>query len=267
MKRRDLAAALGAAAAVALGGHAAAQAQPAKATGKTYVLIHGAFHGGWCWQQVAARLRAAGHVVYTPTLTGAGERSHLLSETVTLDTWTKDILNVIRYEELSDVILIGHSFGGLTVSAVADKAKDRLRHLVYLDALMVGRGHSTFDERAPEDVGKSIAVALQTSGGLTLPPPPPAAYGVTDPAAAARVARLLTPQPLAVYLGKLQLDNPVGNGLPATYIGCTDPPLAAVAASHTAAQAMGWTYLTIRSGHDAMIIAPDELAGMLAQIG
>jgi hypothetical protein len=124
-----------------------------------------------------------------------------------------------------------------------------------------------FDERAPEDVAKSMAAALQTSGGLSLPPPPPGAYGVTEPDAAARVARLLTPQPLAVYLGKLQLDNPVGNGVPATYMACTDPPLAALAASHVAAQSLGWTYRTIKSGHDAMVIAPNELAGMLAQIG
>jgi pimeloyl-ACP methyl ester carboxylesterase len=262
MKRRDLAAALGAAVAVGLHGQAVAQTRP-----KTYVLVHGAFHGGWCFQQVAACLRQVGHVVYTPTLTGAGERSHLLTETVTLDTWTKDILNVIHYEELSDVILVGHSFAGLTVSAVADKARDRLRHLVYLDALMVTSGHSVFDERAPEDVAKSVAAALATSGGLSLLPPPAAAYGVTDPVQAARVARLLTPQPLAVYLGKFRLDNPVGNGLPATYIACTNPPLAALAASHTAAQSLGWTYRTIATGHDAMIIAPDELAGMLAQIG
>jgi esterase/lipase len=103
---------------VGLCGQAAAQSS-ASSGGKTFVLVHGAFHGGWSWKQVAARLRQNGHTVYTPTLTGAGERSNLLTETVNLDTWTTDIANVLHYEELSDVILVGHSFGGLTISTVS----------------------------------------------------------------------------------------------------------------------------------------------------
>jgi pimeloyl-ACP methyl ester carboxylesterase len=247
--------------------HGAATAQPRAAAAKSYVLLHGSFQGGWCWNQVAANLRQRGHLVYRPTLTGVGERSHLLNKTVTLEVWRTDILNLLRYEELTDVILVGHSFGGLIISAVADRAKDRIRHLVYLDALMVGRGHSAFDERPAADVAGAIALANETSGGLSLPPPPPAVYGVTDPAAAERMSRLLTPQPLAVYLNKLELDNEVGNGLPATYIACTSPPLAAVAPSHNAARALGWPFKTISTSHEAMITAPDELAAMLAEIG
>jgi pimeloyl-ACP methyl ester carboxylesterase len=265
MRRRALAAGIGAAATMML--HTPATAQPRPAAGKTYLLLHGAFHGGWCWKQVATSLRRLGHRVYRPTLTGAGERAHLLNDTVTLELWRTDILNVLRYEELSDVILVGHSFGGLTISMVADRAKDRIRHLVYLDALMVERGQSAFDERPGMEAASAAALAIETSGGLSLPPPSPTAFGVTDPAAVERVTRLLTPQPLAVYLNKLELDNPLGNGLPATYIACTNPPLAGVARSHDVARALGWPFKTISTGHDAMITAPDDLAAMLAEIG
>jgi pimeloyl-ACP methyl ester carboxylesterase len=247
--------------------HTPATAQRRPAAAKTYVLLHGAFHGGWCWEQVAEKLRQSGHRVYRPTLTGAGERAHLLNDTVSLEVWRTDILNVLRYEELSGVILVGHSFGGLTISMVADRVKDRIRHLVYLDALMVERGQSAFDERPGIEAAAATALAIESSGGLSLPPPSPTAFGVTDPATVERMTRLLTPQPLAVYLNKLELDNELGNGLPTTYIACTNPPLAGVVPSHEVARALGWPVKTISTGHDAMITAPAELAAMLAEIG
>src|SRR5262245_27195504 len=103
---------------------------------KTYVLVHGAWHGGWCWQAVARLLRAQGHQVTTPTQTGLGERRHLLRRGITLDVFVADIVNHIESEELKDVILVGHSFGGVSISGVADRIADRIRHLVYLDAVI-----------------------------------------------------------------------------------------------------------------------------------
>src|SRR5690349_12899671 len=102
---------------------------------KTYVLVHGAWHGGWCWSKVAAILRGRGHAVVTPTQTGLGERSHLLSKSIDLDVFVADIANVIKYEELNEVVLVGHSFGGNAISGVADKMPQRIRRLVYLDAV------------------------------------------------------------------------------------------------------------------------------------
>src|SRR6516165_6161272 len=100
----------------------------------TYVLVHGGGHGGWCYQRVARRLRTNGHDVYTPTLTGLGERSHLLSPDIDLDTHITDVVNVLHFEDLRDVILVGHSYGGLVVLGVADRAAPRIGKLVYLDA-------------------------------------------------------------------------------------------------------------------------------------
>src|SRR5580700_2534506 len=99
----------------------------------TYVLVHGGGHGGWCWQRVVPLLRAAGHEVYTPTLTGLGERSHLLRPDIDLDTHIADVVGVLRYEDLTDVILVGHSYGGMVITGVADRALARIGQLVYLD--------------------------------------------------------------------------------------------------------------------------------------
>jgi pimeloyl-ACP methyl ester carboxylesterase len=130
----------------------AAGAGGVAAKAQTFVLVHGAWHGGWCWSRVADRLRAAGHRVFTPTQTGLGERKHLLSKAITLDTFAKDIVNVIEAEELSSIILVGHSFGGLAISGVADAMPDKVRHLVYLDSLMVEGGKSPFDNLPPDIV-------------------------------------------------------------------------------------------------------------------
>src|SRR6185295_9033166 len=100
---------------------------------RTYVLVHGGGHGGWCYQRVARLLRARGHEVYTPTLTGLGERAHLLSAAVDLDLHVTDVVNVLEYEDLRDVILVGHSYGGMVITGVADRATDRIGHIVFLD--------------------------------------------------------------------------------------------------------------------------------------
>ena len=113
--------------------------QPA---GKTYVLLHGAWHGGWCWRPVAEGLQARGHRVFTPTQTGLGERSHLLSRDITLDVFVADLANVFESEDLADVVLVGHSFGGLAISGVADRMPERILHLVYLDSLILEDGRA-----------------------------------------------------------------------------------------------------------------------------
>ena len=141
------------------------------------MLIAGAFSGGWIWSRVANKLRTAGHTVYAPSNTGVADRSHLLSPNVTLDTFVKDIASLIVSEELSDVILVGHSFGGIPVSGAAEMVPSQIKQLVFLDALVVQPGKSAFDGLPPEVVAARRKAAQDTSGGRSLPVPPPAAFG------------------------------------------------------------------------------------------
>src|SRR6267143_4944805 len=246
------------------GGRRGGTAAKAQTAAQTFVLVHGAWHGGWCWSRVADRLRAAGRQVFTPTQTGLGERKHLLSKDITLDTFTKDIFNVIEAEELSNVILVGHSFGGLSISGIADAMPDKIRHLVYLDSLMVEGGKSPFDNLPPDIVAARRKAAEETSGGLSLPAPPPSVFGISDANDTDWVKRRLTPHPLNTYTSPLNIEGPVGNNLPRTYIACTNPTYAALEGSRKWVKAQqGWRWAEIATGHDAMVMAPDELARML----
>lgn len=230
------------------------------------MLVHGAWHGGWCWRAVADALRAAGHVVFTPTQTGLGERAHLLARTNTLDVFVDDIVNVIRMEQLDDVVLVGHSFGGIVISGVADRIPKQLRQLVYLDALILQNGQSAFSQLPDDVVAARIEAAHDSSGGLSLPAPPPAAFGLTREEDCKAVAARLTPHPLATYDSPLKLRHPVGNGLPRTYITCTAPIYPALAKMRAWVKEQGWPMLDIATGHDAMVTAPAELTTMLTRL-
>jgi pimeloyl-ACP methyl ester carboxylesterase len=235
--------------------------------GRTFVLVHGAWHGGWCWSRVADRLRALGHSVFCPTQTGLGERKHLLSKDITLDTFTTDIVNVIEAEELGNIVLVGHSFGGNAISGVADRMPERIRHLVYLDAMMIEGGKAPFDILPADVVAARRRAAEESSGGVSLPNPPASAFGVLQPADAEWVDRRLTPHPLSTYTSKLNLKGPVGNNLPRTYIHCTNPSYPALQASRDWVKAQsGWRCADIATGHDAMVTAPDELVRLLVDL-
>jgi pimeloyl-ACP methyl ester carboxylesterase len=250
----------------ATAGVAAAAAAPATAVAapaKTFVLVHGAWHGGWCWSKVASILRGRGHSVFTPTQTGLGERSHLLSKSIDLDVFITDIANVLKWEDLNDVVLVGHSFGGNAVSGVADRMRDRIRSLVYLDAVVLENGQSVFSQLPKDVVEARTKAAQETSGGLSIPAPPPSAFGITDAAQAQSVASRLTPHPFYTYVSPLKLENKVGNALPASYIVCTDPIYKVLETSRNWVKAAGWKMVEIRAGHDAMVIAPERLAELL----
>ncbi len=139
---------------------------------KTFVLVHGAFHGGWCWKRVADVLRSRGHHVTTPTQTGLGERSHLLSESITLSVFIDDIVNHLTWEDLTSVVLVGHSFGGITITGVADAVPERIAKLIYLDGAILENGEALFDLFPKEIVEVRIQAAKETSGGLAMPAPP-----------------------------------------------------------------------------------------------
>ena len=237
-------------------------------TAKNFVLVHGAWHGGWCWARVAERLRAAGHRVFTPTMTGLGERAHLLTPAVGLDTWIADAAGVIEAEELSDVVLVGHSFGGNVISGVADRMAGRLAHLVYLDALVIEGGRGPLEAFAPDIQAARRKAAEDYSGGLSLPVPDPMVFGgpFTD-ADMAWLKRRLTPHPFKTYTDKLMLEHPVGNGVAKTYIVVTDPIYPGLSGVRERLESQpGWAWREIATGHDAMVSAPAALSDLLRDI-
>ncbi len=230
-----------------------------------FVLVHGAWHGGWCWRDVGTRLRADGHTVFTPTMTGLGERAHLLNAQVGLSTFIDDVCAVIECEELTDVVLVGHSFGGPVISGVADRMPQRLRQLVYLDALIVQNGQSALGILPPQ-VQEERRQTIDPEG-LRMAMPSPDKFGVFAPEQAAWLQRRITPQPLKAYTEALSLQHPLGNGLPKTYIAVTAPwyaPLADIRAWVKAQPDWGWR--EIAAGHDAMVTAPDALAELLMDV-
>lgn len=244
----------------------------ATATPSTFVLVHGAWHGGWCWSRVAEQLRREGHRVYTPTLTGLGERSHLLHDDITVQTFIDDIVNVLTFEALDDVILVGHSFGGVVITGVADRVPDRLQRLVYLDGFLLDSGVSTFDTLPPDVVAKIRAKAQPPGNGAAaaaIPAPQAKHLGLIEASDIAFIEGRLTPQPLGSYDSALQLNGPVGNGLPCTYLHCTSPSYAPVEDSRTwVRQQKQWRWGEVAAGHDAMVSHAQEVAKALtAQIG
>ena len=149
----------------------------------TFLLVHGAWHGGWCWKRVTPLLRAAGHEVFTPTLTGLGERKHLMSPDIGLDTHVQDVVGVLEYEDLRDVILVGHSYAGMVITGVAGRTPERIAHLVYLDAFVPEDGKSLMDYQPPE-MAELFHEGTRTEGeGYKLPAViPPEVFGVTGEA-------------------------------------------------------------------------------------
>ncbi len=266
---------------------------------KTFMLVHGAWHGAWVWQQVARILRSQGHTVYTPTLTGLGERASLLSGSVTLDTFIDDIEQAILHpqsapaqlptenvdtsgtgqssraahrpsakhpdEPLTNVILVGHSFAGLVITGVADRIAAHLDRLIYLDAFLLPSGQSTFDT-LPEKVVDAITASAGAGAGI--PPPDPVHLGISkENEYYAWVQQRLTPHPLSTYASALNLKNTPGAGLQCCYLSCTEPAYKPIAASRDWAQTQSdWLHMTVASSHSAPVLAPDLVARALATL-
>jgi pimeloyl-ACP methyl ester carboxylesterase len=186
---------------------------------------------------------------------------------VGLKTFVDDVLGVMLAEEIGDVVLVGHSFGGVVISAVADRRPDLIRQLIYIDAVVPIDGRSALD-LLPQDIAAARRLAASdTPGGLGIPPPAPAAFDVPPGQGRDWLERRLTPHPLAGYADPVALANPVGNGLPRTYIRCVAPIYRAVEPSYARLEAEGgWNLRDIPTGHDAMITAPEALTDMLLEI-
>ena len=233
----------------------------------TFVLVHGSNGGGWVWQNVAPLLRAAGHGVYTPTLTGLSDRSHLLGCGVNLTTHITDVVNLLVYEDLSGVILVGNSYAGMVITGVGAKAPERLSTLVYLDAYIPEDGQSEADLWPAER--RAIAEAAEAGTPGLAQPPPPAIFGVTDPELADWIQARMTPQPVATYTEPVPGGNARSAALPRVFISCTgNPPTTPDVFKPFAAKARakGWEVFELAAGHLAMLTAPSDVADLLLKI-
>jgi pimeloyl-ACP methyl ester carboxylesterase len=230
----------------------------------TFVLVHGAWHGSWCWKHVRKALQSHGQEVFTPTLTGVGERSHLLAPQVNLDTHIDDIVNLIRWEELSDVVLCGHSYGGCVVSGVADRIPDHIGKLVYLDAFVLHDGESLHSTLPPAQRNLQIELARQRGEGWKVPPIPAEVFGV-NANDLEWVNRQCTMQPLATFQQAIKLKGAAATK-PTTFIlanGWHDSPFPLF---YERAKTKGWKTLSTRCGHDVMLDRPEELTRILLEV-
>jgi pimeloyl-ACP methyl ester carboxylesterase len=233
----------------------------------TFVIVHGAWSGAHAWRWVRPILRAAGHDVVTPCLTGLGERGHLATPATNLDTHVVDVTAVLHYEDLHDVVLVGHSYGGMVITGVADRAPDRIGHLVYLDADVPRDGESELD-LVPTDERADYEKAARTRGeGWRVPPPfpDPLPPGLS-PEVAWAVARMV-PQPLATMTQPLLLEHGEPD-LPRTFVLCTDdkegqtePPYVGRVRADPS-----WRLVELAATHTAHVTAPEQLSRTLQEI-
>jgi pimeloyl-ACP methyl ester carboxylesterase len=230
----------------------------------TFVLVHGAWHGGWCWRRVADRLREDGDSVFTPTLTGVGERAHLLRAGIDLETHITDIANVLKWEDLKDVVLCGHSYGGFVISGVAEQAAPLIRSIVFLDAFVPKNGESVQDLTGPA-VKEGIANALQR-GDIAIPPRAAEAFAVNE-ADRAWVDRMCVGQPVATFTDKIVLTGARDRIARKSYIRAAN--YANPGFDRALAEARGneaWRTYDVPCGHDVMVDMPERLSEILLEV-
>jgi pimeloyl-ACP methyl ester carboxylesterase len=239
----------------------------------TFVLVHGAWHGGWCYRDVAAELRAKGHTVFTPTLTGLGERSHLNGQNITLETHIRDVCGVIEAEELSNVVLCGHSYGGMVTTGVADRMSSRIRTMVYLDAFIPEHEQSLNKclelALSPENSKAFIegfrGSAIKSNSGLMAPQPAEGFKVVADKRA--WVDRRCVSQALATFETPVLLTGAASSIRERVFIlaeGWDPSPFRYYAAK--VAGLPGWRVTKMPCGHDVMVDMPLELARELVNL-
>ncbi|WP_194925729.1 alpha/beta hydrolase [Catenulispora pinisilvae] len=238
----------------------------------TFLLVHGGWHQGAAWQRVVPLLEAAGHRVFAPSLTGFGDKAHLLGSEIGLDTHADDVAGLIREHDLTDVILVGHSYAGLVISSAANQVPDRIGHLVYLDAMVPLDGENSIDVMPV--TATLVEGALRSESGWRVPPMPEwpepfGLFGVTDPADKAWLRTLLSDQPVRTLQERVRLDNPAVNAIPQTHIHCVGAvpedierrPVPPVQPNGSPAQV--WELPT---GHDCMVTMPVELSELLLKL-
>jgi pimeloyl-ACP methyl ester carboxylesterase len=230
---------------------------------KTFLVCHGAWSAGWAWKKMHPPMQAAGHRLVTPTYTGLGERAHLANPSIDLETHVEDILNVFKYEDLRDIVLLGHSYGGMVATGVADRARDRVAQLIYLDAFVPDNGQSLLDLN---EVARPRMQGLAKAGdGWRVPPNPTPPD--TSPADVEWLTARRVDMPIKCFETKLKLQGGALT-LPRSYIYATRitpadtfGPFAARTRS-----AAGWRYYEIDASHSPNVTAPEALMALLQKI-
>jgi pimeloyl-ACP methyl ester carboxylesterase len=226
----------------------------------TFVLVHGAWAGSVVWRQLASRLRKAGHEVYTPTLTGIGARKHLLSREINLGSHIQDIISVIDDADLSDIVLVGHSYGGMVISGVADRMPEKIASLVYLDAFVPENGQSLFSLLPPGRLLPSVP-----GEDWLVAPIPSAGFGLKRPEVIALWESKSEPQPLATFTQPVRLMGGIGRIKQKMYILATDEPAHFTRFYDKLKNDPGWTVHTLPTTHFTQLEMPDELAVLLME--
>jgi pimeloyl-ACP methyl ester carboxylesterase len=240
----------------------------------TYVLVHGSFWGSWSWTDLARLLRTAGHDAYAPSLTGLGERVHLASPDITLDTHILDVSGTLTYEELQDVVLVGLSYGGMVITGVAERMPERIAHLVFLDAPVPKDGESLGSMMGP-DWTEFVLEFARTQGDGWRFGSRRADMGDLSPQEQSWYGRA-TPQPIQTWLQPLAVRNPAAAMIPRTFIVCTDrqwprndffdASAAVIARGAAAAREAGSGYYELPTAHHAMLSATQALASILLRL-
>jgi pimeloyl-ACP methyl ester carboxylesterase len=229
----------------------------------TFVLVHGAWHGAWCWRRVSRLLVGQGHEVFTPTLTGVGERSHLLTDSIGLDTHILDVVNEVKWQQLSGIVLVGHSYGGLVISGAAGPLEKDIASFVLLDAFLAEDGQSLADFQ-PQAFHDSLASATR-DGAMTLPPRSAAVFNVND-RDRAWVDAQCTPHPIRCFSQKLALTGARERIAKRSYIRATGYPSQPFDRGLADARAKGWRTYEVACGHDVMLDMPERLAEILQEV-
>lgn len=228
---------------------------------QTFVLVHGSWHGGWCWRDVAAILEASGHRVFNPTLTGLGERSHLMSATINLDTHIADVVDLFRQEQIERAVLCGHSYGGWVISGALEAIDSQVSAAVFLDAHVPKDG-----ERAVEKSHLRADIEAALASGRISSDPPGAAWLRVKPERRDWVNALLTPQPIGVSLQPIRLTGARERIARKAYIRARGFPSQTFDDYRDEAEANGWRIYDLNCGHDVMVDEPEQLAEILVEI-
>ena len=229
----------------------------------TFVLVHGAFHGGWCWRDFSPLLEAEGHSVFTPTLTGLGDRYDEITKQVGLATHVQDVLGLYETEKLTDTVLVGHSYGGAVIGGVSDALPDQVSALIYLDSLIPEDGKSVLDFQY-EERRQEFLSAAKAFNGWQIPAPPVSFYGITDPEQQRWGDENCVPQPLKCFSEASSLTGAWMSVPQKVYIRCVNPPLPYMDQFQSfAEQQDDWDSYVMETGHDCMVTEPDQLAEIL----
>ena len=230
----------------------------------SFVLVHGTNMGGWCWRRVADLLHKRGHIAFTPTLTGCGERSHLLNLDVDLDTHITDVVNMIKWERLTDVVLCGHSYGGWVISGVVERVPDLIRSIVYLDAFMPMDGQCGLDLQSASS--KEAVIAARQAGELARLPGSVERYNINSQDRE-WVESLLTPQPIGVSLQPVRLTGARDRVARKSYIRATSWEFPHFESCYDNLKGdASWQVFELHCGHDVMIDMPNELTNILIDV-